>query len=66
MTTLTEIEAAAEALSAEQKQTLLLFLAERLRAEAPALPAVRDFSAEQIAEWIAEDEADAKTGGGRA
>ncbi|MGC4033529.1 MAG: hypothetical protein QM754_17715 [Tepidisphaeraceae bacterium] len=66
MTTLTEIEAAAEALSAEQKQTLLLFLAERLRAEGPALPAGRDFSAEQIAAWIAEDEADARDAGGRA
>lgn len=54
MTTLTEIEVAAEALSAQQKQTLLLFLAERLRAEGAPLPAGRDFSAEQIAAWIAE------------
>jgi hypothetical protein len=59
MTTLDEIETAADALSAGQKQELLLFLAGRLRAAAPPLPEPRDFSAEQVAGWIAEDEADA-------
>ena len=60
MTTLGEIEAAADQLSAEQKGELLLFLAARLRAERAALPPARAFSAEQIASWIAEDEADFK------
>ncbi|HEX8325146.1 MAG TPA: hypothetical protein VF595_14685 [Tepidisphaeraceae bacterium] len=57
---LTELEAAADALSREQKQELLLFLAARLRAESPSLPTPRSFSPEQIAAWIAEDEADAR------
>jgi hypothetical protein len=57
MSTLAEIEAAAEALSAEQKQELLLFLASRLRAEG-RLPEPREFSAEQVAAWVSEDEAD--------
>ena len=60
MSTLAEIEAAAEALPAKQKQELLLFLADRLRAEGVALPPVRVFSKDQVAAWIAEDEADAK------
>ncbi|MBM4298045.1 MAG: hypothetical protein FJ143_09930 [Deltaproteobacteria bacterium] len=55
MTTLTEIEAAADALSPEQKQELFLFLAARLRA-AGQLPPPRDFSLKQIEEWIAKDE----------
>ena len=59
MTTLPEIEAAAEALPVRQQQALLMFLAERLRAQGPALPEGRTFSAGQIAAWIAEDEADA-------
>ena len=59
MTTLTEIEAAAESLSAGQKQELLLFLAGRLRADGPPLPEPRTFSTEQVAAWIAEDEDDA-------
>ena len=58
MTTLAEIEAAAEALPPEQKQELLLFLAARLRAQGAELPEPREFSREQIAAWIAEDEAD--------
>jgi hypothetical protein len=58
MSTLAEIEAAAEALSAEQKQELLLFLAARLRATGPGLPEPRKFSREQVETWIAEDEND--------
>jgi hypothetical protein len=58
MSTLAEIEEAAAALPAEQKQELLLFLAARLRAEGARLPEPRKFSSEQIAGWIAEDEAD--------
>lgn len=58
MSTLAEIEAAADALPPEQKQELLLFLALRLRAEGAGLPEPRKFSGEQMAAWIAEDEAD--------
>lgn len=56
MSTLAEIEAAADALPPEQKQELFLFLAARLRGEDAPLPPPRDFSREQIAEWIADDE----------
>lgn len=58
MNTLAEIEKAADALPPEQKQELLLFLATRLRAGGARLPEPREFSREQIAGWIAEDEAD--------
>jgi hypothetical protein len=58
MSTLAEIEAAADALPPEQKQELLLFLAARLRAHGPPLPEPRKFSREQIEGWIEEDEAD--------
>jgi len=58
MNTLAEIENAADALPPEQKQELLLFLAARLRAGGARLPEPRKFSREQIAGWIAEDEAD--------
>lgn len=58
MTTLADIEAAADALSPEQKQELLLFLAARLRAAGPVLPEPRTFSREQMDAWISEDEAD--------
>jgi hypothetical protein len=60
MTTLSEIEAAAEALSVEQKRELLLFLTERLRAERAPLPQPRRFGRDQLSQWIAEDEADGK------
>lgn len=58
MSTLTEIEAAADALSPEQKQELLLFLATRLRAQGATLPPPRKFSRQQVSDWVAEDEAD--------
>jgi hypothetical protein len=58
MSSLAEIEAAADALPSEQKQQLMLFLASRLRATDARLPAPRRFSPEQSAAWIAEDEAD--------
>jgi hypothetical protein len=60
MNTLAEIEKAADALPAEEKQELLLFLAARLRAAGAPLPDPRKFSREQIADWISEDEADLK------
>lgn len=58
MATLDEIEAAADALPPEQKQELILFLATRLRVSGAKLPPPRKFSPEQIASWIAEDEAE--------
>jgi len=57
MNTLADIEAAADALSPQQKQELFLFLATRLRAGAAQLPTPREFSQEQIEAWIADDEA---------
>jgi hypothetical protein len=56
MSTLVEIENAVEALPAEQKQELLLFLAARLRAAGGRLPEPREFSRQQVDGWIAEDE----------
>jgi len=56
MSTLMEIEAAADRLPAEEKQELILFLAARLRAAGAELPPPRSFSKEQIEQWIAEDE----------
>lgn len=58
MSTLAEIERAADALPAEQKQELMLFLAARLRAEGARLPEPRQFPRDRIESWIAEDEAD--------
>ena len=58
MSTLADIEAAADALSPEEKQELLLFLATRLRAQRAPLPEPRTFSREQIDTWIAEDQDD--------
>jgi hypothetical protein len=58
MTTLAEIETAADALSAGQKEELLLFLAVRLRSQRAGLPEPRKFSSEQVSAWIAEDEAE--------
>ncbi len=56
MSTLAEIEAAADALPANQKQELIVFLATRLRAEAGELPPPREFDRKQIEQWIADDE----------
>jgi hypothetical protein len=56
MSTLAEIEAAAEQLPAEEKQELILFLAARLRATGFELPPPRMFTKEQVAQWIADDE----------
>jgi hypothetical protein len=58
MSTLAEIEAAADALPDGDKQQLLLFLAARLRAQAGQLPTSRTFSPEQLQNWITEDEAE--------
>lgn len=58
MSTLTEIEEATETLPPEQKQELILFLAASLRADGALVPPPRRFSKEEMAGWIAEDEAD--------
>jgi len=60
MSPLAEIEKAAEKLSPEQKQELMLFLGAKLRAERAGLPESRQFSREQVQSWIAEDEVDLK------
>ena len=57
MSTLAEIEAAADALPQEQKEKLFLFLATRLRAGGGELPPSREFSLKQMEQWIADDEA---------
>lgn len=56
MSTLAEIEAAADALPEEEKQELILFLAARLRAGAGELPPPREFTRKQIEQWITDDE----------
>jgi hypothetical protein len=56
MSTLAEIEAAADSLPPEEKEELFLFLAARLRAGSGQLPPPRNFSREQIESWIADDE----------
>jgi len=56
MSTLAEIETAAESLPPPQQQELLLFLASRLRASESQLPPPRDISKEQLDRWIAQDE----------
>jgi hypothetical protein len=58
MSKLDEIAAAAETLLPSEKQELMLFLATRLRAQGARMPEPRRFSREQMAGWIAEDEAD--------
>jgi hypothetical protein len=60
MSTLSEIQAAADALPVKEKQELLLFLAVRLRAQGVTLPPPRKFSRAQVAQWVAEDEADGR------
>ena len=58
MSKLDEIEAAAESLTTEEKQQLMLFLATRMRGQGLPMPEPRRFSRDQMAGWIAEDEAD--------
>ena len=57
MSSLAEIETAADSLPSEQKEELLRFLAMRLRKER-TLPKPRSYSEEELAAMIAEDEAD--------
>jgi hypothetical protein len=60
MSTLTEIEIAAEKLPLEQVQELILFLGMRLRRAGAAVPPPRKFSREQVDTWVAEDEEEMK------
>ena len=61
MSTLTEIEQAADVLPSDQKRKLAWFLLTRLRVEGDnELPPVRDLPRERIEKWIAEDDADYK------
>ena len=57
MSTLTEIETAADSLSSEEKEALLRFLAMRLRKDR-AMPNPRIYSDAELASMLAEDEAD--------
>jgi hypothetical protein len=57
VSTLVEIEAAADSLSSAEKEELLRFLAMRLRGNR-AMPKPRIYSDEELATMLAEDEAD--------
>ena len=59
MSTLAEIETAADSLSTEEKEELLRFLAMRLRKDR-AEPKPRIYSDEELATMVAEDEAGAE------
>ena len=56
MSTLAEIESAADTLSVPEKQELLLFLAARLQVGGQTLPPPRRFTREQVTAWVAADE----------
>ena len=57
MSTLAEIETAADALTEQEKEELFLFLATRLRsAQTAELPPPRKVSREQMEAWIHDDE----------
>ncbi len=58
MKTLTEIERAAERLPGAEQTELLYFLAQRLDEANLPLPEPREFSAEQLQQWMDTDEAD--------
>ena len=57
VSSLAEIERAADVLRTEEKQEVVMFLLPRLRGEVGVLPPVRDIPKEQIEKWVAEDEA---------
>jgi len=56
MSSLLEIEQAADVLPVEQKKELVAFLLTRLRAADDELPPVRDIPKETIDRWVADDE----------
>ena len=58
MSTLDEIEQAADVLPPDQKRKLAWFLLTRLRAEGDEeMPPVRDIPIDEIEQWIADDQA---------
>jgi hypothetical protein len=57
MTTLAEIETAADALSTLEKQQLMLYLATRLQGQGASLPETPLLSFDKTGDWMAEDEA---------
>ena len=62
MVGLLEIESAAKSLSIKEREALVLFLAETLRQDRGVkMPEPRRFTKEQVASWIAEDEAEMKS-----
>ena len=58
MSTLLQIEAAARQLPLTDKQKLLVFVAQSLRAEGQPLPEPRQFSTAEMQGWMDEDEQD--------
>ena len=56
MSSLLEIEEAADVLPIEEKKELLAFLLTRLRGVGDNLPPVRDIPKETIDRWVADDE----------
>jgi hypothetical protein len=56
MSSLLEIEEAADVLPIEEKKELVAFLLTRLRGVGDALPPVRDIPKTTIEKWVAEDE----------
>ncbi len=57
MTTLAEIETAADALSVTDQQQLMLHLASRLHSQGEPLPESPSAPSKRIGDWMAEDEA---------
>ncbi len=60
MSTLLEIEAAVRRLPPNEKQQLLMLVAQSLRMEGQALPEPRQFSAAEMQGWMDEDEQEAR------
>jgi len=56
MSSLLEIEEAADVLPVEEKKELVAFLLTRLRGVNDELPPVRDIPKEAIDRWVADDE----------
>jgi hypothetical protein len=56
VSSLLEIEQAADVLPIEQKKELVAFLLTRLRGENEELPPLRDIPKETIDAWVADDE----------
>ena len=66
MSTLQEIESAANDLPPAEQQELLVFIADKLRSQGRPLPPPRRFSAAEMKSWMDEDERDFRELKGRA